>query len=218
MREFQEGRYTEACETYKRALPGLRHDLYATQNASEFLLYCGDFKAAVQAFLAFDVQPLWPVPPDPEILARFRISRGRYKQAEELLHSRSTYLLYVALAEQGRRIQADEVLNQIQSRNRLAQVLLLRHRGLQDQARVAAETLCASFRKREPTTPSWLARVFESSILSVGASKTAEDPRFAPAIRDLPGLRTGPIRFTEREAPEAVEELKLIIQKLERRD
>jgi hypothetical protein len=213
-RQFQEGRYIEACETYKQALPGLRHDLYATQYASEFLLYCGDFKSAVQAFLAFDVQPLWPVPPDPEILARFRISRGRYKQAEELLHGRPSYFLYVALVEQGRRLQADEVLNQIQSRNRLAHVLLLRHRGLQDQARAAAETLCASFRKREPTTPSWLARVFETSILSVGATRTGEDPRFAPAIRDLPGLRTELIRFTEREAPESAEELKLIVQQL----
>jgi tetratricopeptide (TPR) repeat protein len=217
-RQFQEGRYIEACETYKRALPGLRYDLYATQYASEFLLYCGDFKAAVQAFLAFDVQPLWPFPPDPEVLARIRISRGRYKQAEELLRGRPSYLLYVALVEQGRRIQADEVLNQIQSRNRLAHVLLLRHRGLQDQAKAAADTLSASFHKHEPQTPSWLARAFESSILSVGASKTAEDPRFAPAIRDLPGLRTELIRFTEREAPESAENLKLIIRKLEHRN
>jgi hypothetical protein len=213
-KEFQEGRYIEACKTFKRALPGLRHDLYATEYASEYFLYCGDFKSAIQAFLAFDVQPLWPSPPNPEILAQFRIARGRYKQAEELLRGRPAYLLYVALAEQGRRIQADEVLDRIQSRHGLAHVLLLRHRGLQDQASAAADTLCASFQKNEPRTPSWLAHVFESCILSVGVRRTAEDPRFAASVRALPGLRAELVRFTDREAPEAAGGLKAIIQQL----
>jgi hypothetical protein len=214
LKDFQRGRYVQACEAYKRAWPGLRKDLYGSQNASEFLLYCGDTKSAVQAFVGFDTQPGWPFPLDPAALARIRISRGRYIQAEDLLRGRHSYLSYVALADQGHRTRAEEVLNEIAGRDRLARVLLLRHRGLQAEAREAADASCAAFRKHRPRTPSWLARVFESCILSEGATRALEDPRFEPAIRAMPGLRAELVRFTEREAPDFTEELKSVIQRL----
>lgn len=211
--DFQEGRYVQACEAYKRAWPGLRNDLYGSQHAAEFLLYCGDPKSAVQVIVGYDVQPLWPYPPDPAALARIRIARGRYEQAGDLLRVRHTYLSYVALAEQGRHARADDVLAEIAGHDRLARVLLLRHRGLQAEARKAADELCAAFRKHKPRTPSWLARVFETCILSEGVAKAVEDPRFEPAIRAMPGLRAELVQFAEREAPDRAEELKAALQR-----
>lgn len=88
------------------------------------------------------------------------------------------------------------------SRKGIAHVLLLRHQGRRNEARDAAGALCAGLSAQEPWTPSWLARVFESCILSGGARKPMEDRRFKPAIRALPGLRAELIQFTRREAPE----------------
>jgi hypothetical protein len=207
-RHFQDGRHIQACEEYERAWPRLRNDLYGSQLASEFLLYCGDPKSAIQAFVGFDGQPLSPFPPDPAALARIRIERGKYEQAEDVLRERHTYLSYVALTELGRRAEAEHVLDEIAGRDRLARVLLLRHRGLQAEARKAADELCAVFRKHKPRTPSWLARVFETCILSEGVGKAVEDPRFGPAVRAMPGLRAELVQFTEREAADLTEELK----------
>jgi hypothetical protein len=211
-KDLQEGRYLQACETYKRAWPELRKELYASQNASEFLLYCGDPKSAVQAFVGFDGQPLWPGPPDPGPLARIRLSKGKYEQAEDLLRGRHTYLSYVVLMEQGRRAEAEKVLDVIAQRDRLARILLLRHSGLPSRARTAADELCATFRKHRPGTPSWLARVFEACMLSEGVRNVSGDPRFGPAVRAMPGLRSELIQFTEREAPDLTEDLKAAMQ------
>jgi hypothetical protein len=213
--QFQEGNYLQACDTYRRAQPELRHDLYASLSAAEFLLYCGDPKAAVQALVGFDSQVFWPFPPDLEALARIRISRMQYKQAEALLHGQPSYLRYVALAEQGQQDQAQLVLREIAGRDGLARVLLLRRSGEDAQARMAADELCAGFGKHRPWTPSWLARIFESCILTGGASRARLDPRFEPAIRALPGLRAELAAFTAREAPDYLGDLRSVMQDLQ---
>jgi hypothetical protein len=216
MKDFQEGRYGQSCEAYRRALPDLQRDLYGSTHAAEFLLYCGDPKAAVRAAVGFDSQPFWPGSLDPEALARIQISLGRHAKAKQLLKGRPSYLLYVALADQGRRSEANEVLKQVAERDGLARVLLLRRLDRSNEPRQAANTLCANFLQHKPSTPSWLARVFESCILAGGVGRTREDPRFEPAIRALPGLRDDLIRFTEREAPETTEELKSVMAELAR--
>jgi hypothetical protein len=150
MRDFQDGRFAKAWDSYKRALPTLRHDLYGSQHAAEFLLYCGDLKAATQAFVGFDGTPFWPSPPDPEVLARLRIANRKYAAAEALLQDRPSYLRYVALAEQGRRVEADDVLERVAEKDGLASVLLLRHRGRRDEAQRAADALCSGFLTHKP--------------------------------------------------------------------
>jgi hypothetical protein len=78
VRAFQEGRYLEVCEEYRRALPDLKRDLYGSERAAESLLYCGDRKSALKAAVGYDLQPFWPVAMDPEVLARIRISSASY--------------------------------------------------------------------------------------------------------------------------------------------
>jgi hypothetical protein len=60
MKAFQEGRYLEACEVYRRALPDLKYKVYASERAAESLLYCGDRKSAVKAAVGYDITPFWP--------------------------------------------------------------------------------------------------------------------------------------------------------------
>jgi hypothetical protein len=213
--QFQEGRYLEACDTYRRASSALRNDDYGSQWAAEFLLYCGESKLAVQAFVGFETQFLWPGQLDPDGLARIRISRGQYRQAEGLLHGQPSYLLYVTLAEQGKTDQADQVLHEIAKRDGLARVLLLRHSGDARTAQVAEDELCTTFRGHKPWTPSWLARVFESCILAGGMESVKQDPRFESAIRSLPGLRAELTAFTAREAPGYLQSVKAAMERYE---
>lgn len=117
------------------------------------------------AIVAYDGQPLWPVEADPARLAQLRIAGGRFGQAESLLQKRPSYLLYVALAEQGRPKEAEEVLSKVAEKDGFAKALLLRHQSSGREAMSAAETLCSTFVQHRPWTPSWLARVFESWIL-----------------------------------------------------
>lgn len=213
IREFQDGKYLKACDGYRKAVPKLRRDLYASEHAADFLIYCGDAKAALRASIGFDGQPLWPGPLDPQIAARIWIFRGKFARAEAALRGHPVYLLYVALVDQGRHAEADEVLQKAAERDGLAKVLLLRHRLRGDESQDAADRLCSTFLTHKPTRPSWLARVFESCILSGGVAKVSGDERFASALGALPGLRSELIRFTEREAPESARELKSAIQK-----
>ena len=215
IKAFQEGRYEEACAAYRTALPSLKQDLYGSQHAAEFLSYCGDPKGAVEAFVGFEGQPLWPDKADPIHLAQLRIARGRYDQAENLLEGRPSYLLYVTLAEQCRHKEAEEVLGKVAEKDGLAKVLVFRHRGSDIEATTGADALCETFVQHKPWTPSWLARVFESCILAGGASKAMEDSRFAPAVRALPGLRAELIQFTEREAPGSANDLKVVMRQLD---
>jgi hypothetical protein len=210
MKDFQDGKYLQACEAYRRALPGLNHDLYGSQHAAEFLLYCGDARAAVKAFLGYDVQPLWPFPLDPVALARIRLFSGRYAQAESLLGHMPSYQLYLAIIGQGRQAEADHILEGLAGKDGLARVLLLRHQG-RAEAQDAAGVLCSSYLTHKPATPSWLARVFESCILAGGARKVTEDHRFGPAVVALPGLRDELVQFTDREAPESAREVKAAV-------
>lgn len=210
MKNFQDGKYAQACEAYRRALPGLGHDLYGSQHAAEFLLYCGDRKAAVQAFLGYDVQPLWPFPLDPDPLARIRLFSGRYAQAESLLGPGPSYQRYLAVAGQGRQAEADRILEALAGKDGLARVLLLRHQG-RTEAQDAAGVLCSNFLTHKPATPSWLARVFESCLLAGGMTKVMEDHRFESAVVSLPGLRDELIHFAEREAPESARDVKTAV-------
>lgn len=190
---------TKPCDEFRRALPDLKRNLYGTERAAEVLLYCGDRKSALKAAVGYDLQPLWPVAMDPEILARIRISSAGYAQAEALLRERSSYWLYVALAEQGRR---EHVLERLAAKKGWAHILLLRHKGRWTEARDAAAELCAALRRWRPSTPSALARIFETCMLSEGANGLARDSLFQPAKRGLPGLRGELAQFTKREAPD----------------
>jgi hypothetical protein len=211
IKAFQAGRYLEVCEDFRRALPDLRSDLYGSMHAADSLLYCGDRKSALKVAVGYNLQPLWPVAMDSDVLARIRIASGRYGQAEELLRGHPGILLYEALAELGRRPEAEQILEGLAPKNGMAHVLLLRHQGRRNEARDAAGTLCARFSGQAPWTPFWLARVFESCILSGGARKPMEDRRFKPAIRALPGLRAELIQFTRRESPELESDLASVV-------
>lgn len=203
---FQEGRYLEVCESYRRALPDLY--LYGSVHAAECLLYCGDRKSALRAAVGYNLQPLWPVAMDPDVLARIRIASGRYGQAEELLCGYPGLLLYEALAELGMRSEAERTLNGLAPKNAMANVLVLRHGGRQREAQEAAEVLCAASRKWVPWSPPMLVAGFERCLLARGVRGLGEDPRFAPARKTLPEVRSELIRFAGREAPELQAELR----------
>jgi hypothetical protein len=211
LKAFQEGRYLEACDDYRRALPGLRHVLYASVSAADFLLYCGDRKSALKAAVGYDLQPLWPVAMDPEVLARIRMSSGSYDKAEQLLRGGTSLLLYETLAELGRQPEAEEILERLAPKKGMANVLLLRHRNRPAEAREAAGVLCAASNRHAPWAPSGLVRIFELCMLSRGTLGLAEDPRFEPACRAFPELRAELLRFTRREAPELEGELRSML-------
>jgi hypothetical protein len=205
---FQAGRYREVCENYRQDLPDLRKDLYGSMHAADALLYCGDRKSAIKVVVGYDLQPLWPVAMDPEALARIRIASGRYARAEELLRGRTSIRLYEALAELGMRSEAERTLEGLVKKNVMANVLVLRHRGRQTEAREAAEVLCAASRKWVPWSPPMLVAGFERCLLATGVRGLREDARFAPASEALPELRSELIRFARREAPELEAELR----------
>ncbi len=212
IKAFQEGRYLEVCQNDRRSLPDLKHDLYGSMRVADSLLHCGDRKGALEAALGYGVQPFWPVAMDPEVLARIRISSGSYAQAEQLLRGRPGLLLYVALADQGRRTEAEQILEYLANQKGMAQVLSLRHKGRPTEAREAAEALCAASNRRRPWAPSGLVHIFESCMLGRGISGLAEDPRFEPANRELPGIRAELIQFTRREAPELEVDLRSVMR------
>ena len=101
------------CEEYRRALPDLRTDLYGSMHAADCLLYCGDRKSALKIAIGYNLQPLWPVALDSDVLARIRIASGQYAQAAELLRGNPSILLYEALAESGRRAEAERILERL---------------------------------------------------------------------------------------------------------
>jgi hypothetical protein len=207
MKAFQEGRYLEVCENYRRTLPDLRSDLYGSMHAADSLLYCGDRKSALKVAVGYNLQPLWPVAMDSDVLARIRIASGKYARAEELLRGQPGILLYEALAETGRRPEAEQILEGLAPKNGMANLLLLRHLDRQAEAREAAGLACARLNRMAPWSAPVLVRIFEVCMLSKGARGLAADPRFVPACGALPGLRSELIRFTRREAPELEAEL-----------
>ncbi|HEY3122913.1 MAG TPA: hypothetical protein VGK70_02500, partial [Thermoanaerobaculia bacterium] len=119
--------------------------MYLAENAADMQVYCGNLKLALRAALDYDIQPLWPVAMDKSTLARIRLAQRRYEEAERLLQGDrfGNYILYLALAKQGRADEANGILGQDRRPSGRVGVfdkaLLLRRTGRLPESRAEAE-------------------------------------------------------------------------------
>ena len=223
--DFQAGRYRAACSAYETLLREGKSFALAW-DVAETQVLCGDLGSALAAvsrsgYPGFPSGPSRSGPMGSSTLAHIRLAQGRYKEAERLLRQdpRGSYLLYLAVAKQGRSEDANTVLAEAAGGRSASfeKALLLRRTGKTAESRVAAESVWHRLEASSHPLPILLERPILVAILTDDPEKIrAALRRFAGALRELPGFRAEVLDFTAREAPERLSEIQEAIEKADR--